>query len=162
MPRFTVTIDIEVQFTSGKFASTDAIAEAIATEMESGVQLDSLSVDEGEYEVVDMSVDVEHVKPVRVRRSRKSTPKGNSPRAGHAVKSSGRSDDTAALIRDAEARGFHIPTAEEREAAIARDVLAQGPPICAVCNEPIPPFGSRAFHDAETMHLGCLGKWAER
>lgn len=79
MPRFTVTIDIEVQFTSGKFASNDAIAEQIENAIDID-NLDAITVDEGEYEVVDATMTVEHVKPVRTRKTR-LTSKGDGARA---------------------------------------------------------------------------------
>lgn len=74
MPRFQVTIDVEVQFTSGKFASNDAIADAIQEEIDGGVQLSEISVDEGEYEVTEFDVSVEHIKPVRRRRVKNTKP----------------------------------------------------------------------------------------
>ena len=72
--QFQVTIDIEVEFTSGKFASADDIAAAIEEAIDID-NLDALTVDEGEYEVTDVSINVEHVKPVRVRKTRIATSK---------------------------------------------------------------------------------------
>jgi hypothetical protein len=68
--RFTFTVTVEVNRTSGKFASRDEIAEAIISEIEGTDpgSLDGLGADgESEYEVESWEVE-ETPEPPRARR----------------------------------------------------------------------------------------------
>ena len=70
--RFTFTVEVEVNFTSGKFAARSDIADQIISELDN-CNPGSLSTDnEGEYEVADWTVSEEaQPKPKRKPRAKK-------------------------------------------------------------------------------------------
>lgn len=54
--QITFTVTAEVEHVSGKFVSKDELAEELATELE-GANPGTLTVDDSEYEVVDLTVE---------------------------------------------------------------------------------------------------------
>lgn len=55
--QITFTVIAEVEHLTGKFVSKDDLAEELKAELE-GANPGTLTVDDSEYEVVDLSVDV--------------------------------------------------------------------------------------------------------
>jgi hypothetical protein len=69
--RFRFVVDIEVNFTSGKFAAKSDIADEISSELDN-CNPGSLSIGEGEYEVVDW--DVSEDEPPKIKRAPRPVP----------------------------------------------------------------------------------------
>jgi hypothetical protein len=65
--RFTFTVEVEVERIEGKFASRDDIGQQILDELEGCNPGQFTSENDGEYEVVDWSVE-EQEQPKRKRR----------------------------------------------------------------------------------------------
>jgi hypothetical protein len=65
--RFTFTIEVEVERVEGKFASRDDLGAQILDELESANPGSLTSENDGEYEVVDWSVE-EQPQPKRRRK----------------------------------------------------------------------------------------------
>lgn len=74
--RLRFIVDVEVNFTSGKFAAKSDIADEIRSEIDN-CNPGSLSVGEGEYEVQDW--DVGEDEPPKIKRARKPQPAKELP-----------------------------------------------------------------------------------
>ena len=150
--RFTFTVEVEVEREEGKFASRDEIAEQIEEALVSADPQSYDGENGGSYATVDWTVTEEEQPkpPPRKKKGPVATKvepladdgspivrKGEwgkvppaevftddfDPHAARAPRgASGRDPEVAARIADAKARGFHIPTQEERDAAVAARV----------------------------------------